>query len=220
MLDVEIMVPQDWVVLPTDPLRRRATKAAIDALLAQALPDSLPRDSAEPWRRELRRRLDAAVNEARVRHARSVVLPIGGLNGIPVPGSILLAVIDDLIDVDTDQLLTSMANDAGEAGDLVEIGGITALRIVGSTQDTTGTSGVETPARQITYHLPHPHTTEAWAVLTATVLTDGDLDSERTQALVALFDAVIARTRWIDTTEPDEEAYVTALSTQHPPTHG
>jgi hypothetical protein len=52
------------------------------------------------------------------------------------------------------------------------------------------------------------------------VLTDGSLDSERTQALVALFDAVIARTRWIDTTEPDEEAYVTALSTQRPPTRG
>lgn len=49
-----------------------------------------------------------------------------------------------------------------------------------------------------------------WGLLTFTVLTDGDVDAEPVQAVVLLFDMIVATLRWADRVDVPTEAEVVA----------
>lgn len=208
MIDFEFILPEGWVVLPTTPETTRLRTYAIDSIIKQYLPDSLPRDSAEPWRRELRKQLLAATDDAERNGARSVVLPLSGFNGVRIPGSLIVTVLEDPDPQDPEQLLASILEDAGSDGTYLEIGGAPAARVAAVVEHIA--FGQLKPGHRVSYYVSHPDEPGVWGLLTFTVMTDGDLDNPATQGVVALFDAIIWTLRWADRQDVPTEDEVLA----------
>jgi hypothetical protein len=221
VIDFELVVPDGWVVLPTTPTTTRLRAWAIDTVVGHFLPDSLPRDTAEPWRRELRKELVAATDEASAQGARSVLLPLEKFNGLRVPGSMLMTVLEDGASTDPEQLLASILSDAGPDGTYLEIGGAPSVRVAGVQE--SGRIGRSAPSRRVSYYVSNPDAPGVWGLLTFTVLTDGDLEAEEVQAIVLLFDMVASTLRWADRenvpTEDELLAMVAAVAAV-PPVRG
>jgi hypothetical protein len=196
MPDFELMLPEGWAVLPTGADQRRQTDAAIENIVMMAVPPNLPRDSAEPWRHELRRHLTHAVEEARETGAHSVGLPIAPMDGVVIPGSFCTAVLDDPEAADPEQLLAGLLADAGPDGSFQEIGGGPAVRVEDVVAEPGPGGLYDGPTRRVAYYLPHPDVPGCWAVTTFTTIADGNPRSLFADALVALFDAIMSTLRW------------------------
>jgi hypothetical protein len=194
--DFELMLPEGWAVLPTGPGDRPATDAAIEDLVMTALPADLPRDSAEPWRRELRRHLTHAVDEARDSGARSVGFPVAPLDGVVIPASFCTAVLDDPEPGDPERLLAALLADAGTDGSFQEIGGGPAVRVDSVATEPGPGALHDGPTRRVAYYIPHPEAPARWAITTFTTIADGDPRSPFAEALVVLFDAIMSTLRW------------------------
>jgi hypothetical protein len=216
VIDFELVLPEGWVVLPTTPDTERARRAAIEEIVRRFLPKTLPRDRAEPWRRELRRQLLAATDDAARNGARSVVLPLSTFNGVRIPGSMLLTLLEDADPQDPERLLASILAEAGPAGSYHEIGGAPAARIAAVVQHPTlGDDNAR--GHRVSYYLSHPDVPGVWGLLTFTVLAvDGDPDTADTRAVVFLFDSIVSTLRWVDRdafpTEDEMLAAVVELS--------
>jgi hypothetical protein len=208
VIDFEFILPEGWVVLPTTPETTRLRTYAIDSIIKQYLPDSLPRDSAEPWRRELRKQLLAATDDAERNGARSVVLPLSGFNGVRIPGSLIVTVLEDPDPQDPEQLLASILEDAGSDGTYLEIGGAPAARVAAVVEHIA--FGQLKPGHRVSYYVSHPDEPGVWGLLTFTVMTDGDLENPAIQGVVALFDAIIWTLRWADRQDVPTEDEVLA----------
>lgn len=196
MIDVEVFVPEGWVLVPTGPGTQRLRTLLVEEIVRRYVPESLPRDKAGPWRKQLRKELSAAVDDAAAGGARSVLLPLAEYGGLRLPGSMLLTVLEDDPTVVADDLLAGLAADAGEDGLALEVGGGPAVRV----QAVVGSSpvGRRHPSWKVTYYAAHPQTPGVWALVTFTVLTDGDLEDEVVQAVVAMFDAVVGTLQWVE----------------------
>ena len=211
MIDFELVVPDGWVQLPTTPETAKLRRRIINDLIRHHLPDSLPRDKAEPWRQMLRRELTDATDEASRQGARSILLPLQEFNGFRLPGSMLMTVIDDPDDTqDPQRLLTSVLADAGADGTYLEIGGAPAARVA-SIVDSSGI-GRKAPSRSVSYYISNPDAAGVWGVVTFTVLTDGDVDAEPVQAVVLLFDMIVSTLRWANRVDvPTEDEVIAQL---------
>ncbi|WP_239344529.1 hypothetical protein [Frankia sp. CiP3] len=196
VLDFELMLPEGWVILSTQDHQRTQTDAAIEKIIMLVLPSDLPRDSVEPWRRELRRHLTHAVDEARETGARSVGLPIAPMDGVVIPASFCTAVVDDPDVKDAEQLLAGLLADAGADGSFHEIGDGPAVRVESVVSEQGPGGSYDGPTRRVAYYLPHPDVAGCWAVTTFTTLADGDPRSPFADALVVLFDAIMSTMRW------------------------
>jgi hypothetical protein len=195
-LDFELILPEGWAILPTGADQQRETDAAIEGIVMIAVPPDLPRDSAEPWRRELRRHLTHAVEEARETGARSVGLPIAPMDGVVIPASFCTAVLDDPEAADPEELLAGLLADAGADGSFQEIGGGPAVRVEDVVTEPGPGGLYDGPTRRVAYYLPHPDVPGCWAVTTFTTMADGNPRSLFADALVALFDAIMSTMRW------------------------
>ena len=123
MIDFELIVPDGWAHIPTAPEMSRVREQIIRGIVRHALPDTLPRDKAGPWRRMLTRELTEATDEAERQGARAVVLPVQEMAGMRLPGTLLLSVIEDPDESsDPRTVLDSLLADAGTAGMALEIG--------------------------------------------------------------------------------------------------
>jgi hypothetical protein len=197
VIDFELIVPDGWVHVPTTPGLSRVRQQTIEAIVRRALPDTLPRDKAGPWRRMLRRELTDATDEAERQGARGVVLPIQEMHGMRLPGTLLLSVIEDEGEpADPALVLEAILADAGADGMACEIGGGPAARI-GTVVDA-GPVKRTAPAVRVNYLVAAPDAPGVWGTLTFTVLTDGDVQADAVQAIVLLFDAVVSTLRWAD----------------------
>jgi hypothetical protein len=214
VIDFELVVPDGWVQIPTTPETTALRHRIVDELIRRYVPDSLPPDTARPWRRMLRRELTDATDEASRQGARSVLLPLEEFQGVRLPGSLLMTVIEgdgggrndgaQGGGQDPEALLASLLADAGPDGTYLEIGGAPAVRVA-SVVDS-GRIGRKAPSRRVSYYVSNPDAPEVWGLLTFTVLTDGDLEAEPVQAVVLLFDMVVATLRWGDRVDvPTEE---------------
>ncbi len=212
MIDFELIIPEGWVHVPTTPGLSRVRERTIEAIIRHALPDTLPRDKAGPWRRMLRRELAEATGEAERQGARAVVLPIQEMHGVRLPGTMLLSVIeDDGEPVDPKQVLDTILADAGADGMALEIGGGPAARI--SAVVDGGPVKRAAPAVRVNYLVAAPDAPGVWGTLTFTVLTDGDVDAAPVQAIVLLFDAVVGTLRWADQVDvPTEDELLGMMS--------
>jgi hypothetical protein len=196
-MDMELIVPDGWVHIPTTAGYGRVRDRTIGRIVQRALPDTLPRDKAGPWRRTLRKELTEATDEAQRQGARAVVLPVGEMHGMRLPGTLLLSVIEDEDDTqDPMPVLNSILADAGPDGMSLEIGGCPAAR-VRSVVDSDPV-GRTAPSIRVSYYVAAPDVPGTWGVLTFTVLTDGDVEAEAVQAVVLLFDMVVGTLRWVD----------------------
>jgi hypothetical protein len=200
MMDVELIVPQGWAHVPTTPELSNVRARTISAVVQHTLPDSLPRDKAEPYRRMLTRQLTDATDEAERRGARAVIMPVQEMHGMRLPGTLLLSVIEDNDESQDPKLvLDEVLADAGADGTALELDGCPAAR----TRQIVDSSAIDRkhPAVRVNYLVSAPGRPGVWAVLTFTVLTDGDVEAEAVQAVVLLFDAVVSTLRWAE--DPD-----------------
>jgi hypothetical protein len=206
MIDFELIVPEGWVQIPTVPEAAKLRRRTIDELIRHHIPDSLPRDKAEPWRRMLRGELVTATDNASRQGARSVLLPLKDFNGFRLPGSMVMTVIEEDGEIlDAEKVLASMLADAGDNGTYLEIGGAPAIRVA-AIVDSEAVKRTA-PSWRISYYVSNPDEPGVWGLLTFTVLTDGDVEAEPVQAVVLLFDAIVGTLRWanrVDVPTEDE----------------
>lgn len=196
MIDVEVLVPQGWVRVPTAPGTVSLRRRVVEEVVRRFVPDSLPRDTAGPWRRELRKSLGEAVEEAAEAGAHSVLLPLTEYGGMRLPGSLLLTVLEDEPTVAAQDLLDEVLADAGEDGTLLEVGGGPAARV--RVVVDSGRIGRPQPSVRVAYYVAHPHVAGVWGLLTFTVLTDGDTQALPVLAVEAMFDAVVGTLQWVE----------------------
>lgn len=199
MIDIEFILPSGWVQIPTTSDTVRVRRKFIDELVRLYLPDSLPRDKAGPWRKMLHKELTAATDDAARQNARSVLLPLGEAHGKGLPGSMVVAVLDDGQETEADEserLLAELLADAGEHGTYVEIDGNPAVRVAEVTDN--GPVKRKKPSWRVSYYVSNAEHPGVWGLLTFSVLTDGDLDAAPVQAVMLLFDAIAATMRWVD----------------------
>jgi hypothetical protein len=157
----------------------------------------------------LQRELTEATDEASRQGARSVLLPLQDFQGLRLPGSLLMTVIEGEDDgQDPEALLASILADAGTDGTYLEIGGAPAVRVASVME--SGRVGRKAPSRRVSYYVSNPDAPEVWGLLTFTVLTDGDVDAEPVQAVVLLFDMVVSTLRWGDRLDVPTEDEVLA----------
>lgn len=212
MIDFELIVPDGWVQIPTTPEGLRLRKRIIGEIVRSRLPDTLPRDKVEPLRQMLRKELIDATDEASRQGARSVVLPIQEYEGMGLPGSMLLTVLEEEAEefLDAEKLLASILSDAGDDGVYLEIGGAPAVRV----QAVVDSDPIkrEAPSRRVSYYVSNPDAPGVWALISFTVLTDGDLEAQPVQAVVLLFDSVVGTLRWANRLDaPTEDEVITGL---------
>lgn len=212
MIDFELIVPEGWAHIPTAPGLSRVRERTIEGIVRHALPDTLPRDKAGPWRRMLRRELAEATGEAERQGARAVVLPVTEMHGMRLPGTLLLSVIEDPDEPqDPRLLLDALLADAGQDGMALEIGGCPAARIRQVVD--SGPTKRKAPAVRVNYYVAAPDAPGVWGLLTFTVLTDGDPEAEPVRAIVLLFDMVVGSLRWSDRVDvPTEDELLGHMS--------
>lgn len=199
MIDVEFILPSGWVQIPTTPDTVRVRRRVIDELIRYHVPDSLPRDKAGPVRKMLRKELIEATDEAERQNARSVLMPLEEYAGMRLPGSMLVAVLENIDEAgteDSERLLASILADAGDAGTYLEIGGAPAVRVAEVIDN--GEIKRTAPTWRVSYYVSNADAPGVWALLTFTVLTDGDVEAEPVQAVMLLFDAVVSTMQWSD----------------------
>lgn len=196
MIDVEVLLPEGWLRVPTTPGTERVRTRVVEDVVRRFVPDDLPRDKAGPWRRELRRHLTSAVEDAAGAGAHSVLLPLTQYGGQRLPGSLLMTVLEDDPTVAAADLLADVLSDAGEDGTLLEVAGGPAARVLDVVASTA--IGRRYPSVRVSYYLAHPQEPGVWGLMSFTVLTDGDPEELGVRAVVAMFDAVVGTAQWVE----------------------
>ncbi|GAA2555160.1 hypothetical protein GCM10010435_27140 [Winogradskya consettensis] len=212
MIDIELVLPAGWAYIPTAPGLARLRERAINGIVRHALPDTLPRDKAGPWRRVLRADLTRATDEAERQGARAVVLPVTEMYGMRLPGTLVLSVIEDEGDDvrDPRQVLDGILADAGTDGTALEVGGCPAARI--SQVMDSDAIGRRAPSVRVSYFVAAPGAPGTWGLLTFTVLSDGDVEADPVRAIVLLFDMAVSTLRWSDRVDvPTEDELLANL---------
>ena len=185
----DVLVPEGWVRLRTDDAG--AVAAVIDRAVAEA--DVRRRDLV---RVTLRRRLDAAVHEARERGVWELWIPVGPTGGIQMPASVAVAPLPaqpDAARTVPDVLLGYTAAAPGAVA--VEIGGALGVRLVTDRPERRDAAGAleAPPVRLVSYIVSPPYPGSPWTVFTASVMIpDGDEHAEVLGALVSVVDSVMA----------------------------
>jgi hypothetical protein len=192
-----IALPPGWMRLPARRAEDAALRAAVDEIIAEALPETLPRDRAEPWRGEMRKTITGIVTEAREAGANAVYLPVRPVNGVNIPASFVESEIDDDGAGDPGGVLASIL--AGADGTLHVIDGAHAARTDSAVVSVEPREGwPELTTRQIVYTVEVPHREGRWVVLSFSAASGDRPSAALSDALVELFDALMLTFRWSD----------------------
>jgi hypothetical protein len=193
-----IALPPGWMRLPAGAGDEAVLHSIIDEIVDEALPATLPRDKAEPWRGEMRKTIAGVVAEARDAGANAVYLPVRPVNGINVPASFVESEVDDDGAGDPGAVLAAMLADA-DAGALHVIDGAHAVRTDSSVVRVEPRDGwLEMTTRQIVYTIEVPHREGRWVVMSFSAASGDRPSAALSDALVELFDALMLTFRWSD----------------------
>ncbi|SBN61647.1 hypothetical protein GA0004736_0535 [Curtobacterium sp. 9128] len=207
-----MVVPPGWARLPADEAHREELGTIVRQVIANALPDDLPRDRAEPLRQEMRKRLTATVVEAGDNGATAVYLPVQPVDGFTPPVSVIETEVDDESDEAPEQVIAQILADAlpdrrdqDDPGIREVDGGIAARTDTTIRRADPGNElpelGQDLPVvddRQVVYTIPVPHRPGRWVVMSFSAISLPDADGQLTDALVSLFDAIMTTFRWTD----------------------
>ncbi|WP_423922501.1 hypothetical protein ACPEEZ_02865 [Frigoribacterium sp. 2-23] len=206
-----LALPAGWVRLPARP--EHSADREIDAIVRLALPDDLPRDSAEPMRRHLRRRLADAVDEAGRAGASAVYLPAAPTGGPALPVSLSEAEVDDESESEPVRLIASLLSEAGQLDGLRDVDGAAAARTVETVSSDQSEGAWERIwSRRVVYTVAVPHRPGRWVVLTFTAAFGDDASERLADALVELFDAIMTTFRWTDVPGSEPTPIETAIA--------
>lgn len=199
-----ILLPPGWVRFPTGPGQERELGEAIEAVVARALPDDLPRDSAEPYRRmlrdELHKNLAAARDEA---DAGAVYLPTEPVNGVMVPASITeVELVTDAGADPLDVILTVLSDADGRGGgydesEAVELDGRPGVRVQLTSRDIAEPGLPVVSTRQVVYCVSRDDAAGVWLVLSFSTVWDRPGSELLAETLALFFDAVLSTFRWV-----------------------
>ncbi|MCF4121048.1 hypothetical protein L1785_08640 [Antribacter sp. KLBMP9083] len=192
-----ILLPPGWARFPTGEGLQRELNDAIEQVVARALPESLPRDKAEPYRHMLRDELHKILGEAREAGTGAVYLPTEPMEGVHIPASI--AEVEVVSDAGTDpaRIVTSILSDGYEESELVELDGRPGIRVVhtehGMKRDD---DWPELSTRQVLYAVSRDEADGEWLVLSFSTVWNSENTERLAEALVFFFDAVMTTFRW------------------------
>jgi hypothetical protein len=194
-----ILLPPGWTRLPVRESESIRLRDLVEGVVTESLPASLPRDSAEPWRAELRKRLTAAALEAREAGATAVYLPTRPVDGITVPASLIETEVEDDGLASAADVIAAILGDPEIEATGVAVDGAAAVR----TDTTTAHVNLagdwpEVSTRQIVYTIEVPHREGRWVVMSFSAVSGDNPSAELSDALVLLFDALMTTFRWAD----------------------
>jgi len=191
----ELILPPGWVRIPL----REGTKEALERVLFSHMgqvPEGIPRDEAMRFRLEMRSQLEKQARAARRNGGLDLYLPLLPRGGIFLMASFIVAEmpIGQAYEVPPEAVLGQLVDDGipGGAATTVDVAGAPALR-----RDYRSTlDEEELLTRRVDYVIPVMGDPGRWISINFSTPGDGDADSEFTDVLVQLFDAVVSTFRW------------------------
>jgi hypothetical protein len=171
----------------------------IEELATVSVPDDVPRDTATPFRQEVKKHLTRLVDQARSAGAGLICLPTQRMGEIAVPASYTVSEWRDSEgdEATPSELLNSLAESSSAAVSFVDIDGQPALREEDIEAADPEADPLATHAgRRVTYTVPAPDDIRGWIVFSFITLGDGDPQGGLADLLVELFDAQLTTLRW------------------------
>ena len=188
-----------WENLSLNTADRVELERRIEDLAAASVPDEVPRDTATPFRQEVKKHLTRLVDQARAGGAGLICLPTQRMGDLAVPASYT---VSEWRDSDGDEvapsvLLKSLAESSSAEVSLVDVDGQPALREEDIEEADPEADPLATHAgRRVTYTVSAPDDPRAWVVFSFVTLGDGDPNGALADLLVDLFDAQLTTLRW------------------------
>lgn len=188
-----------WENLSLNAADRTELDRRIDQIAHNSLPDDAPRDSATPFRQEVRKHLARVVDQARSTGAGLICLPTERMGEIAVPASYT---VSEWRDAERDEvapltLLQSLAANSTAEVQIVDVDGQQALR-----EETVEAARpaaeplARYAGRRVTYTVSSPHDSRAWVIFNFVTIGDGNPAGALADLLVELFDAQLTTLRW------------------------
>jgi hypothetical protein len=198
-----MVVPPGWARLPAREEDRQVLAATVREVIARALPDTLPRDRAEPLRQEMQKRLVSTVVEAGDNGATAVYLPVQPVDGFTPPVSIIESEVDDESDQAPEEVIAELLADAlpdrhdqQDPGLRQVDGGIAARTETQLRRAVPDEVAGELPVvddRQVVYTIPVPHRPGRWVVMSFSAIS-APADQNATQTGTGAADSAAADT--------------------------
>ncbi|MGV9880525.1 hypothetical protein [Streptomyces sp. NPDC003006] len=192
-----LVIPPGWTRIPLRVGTQDVVKEIVDEA-AQRVARELPKDKVAEARMELYRRLNSSVREAQQRDGVDLYLPTEPMHGYLVAASVIVARIDTALrdGVDRQDVLMQLLTGSDDS-EPVEVDGSAGMRKE-RTMPADPEKGAEAPSRHVDYvvQVPSSGGDAGWVVVSFSTVGDGNLDSDFTEILVELFDAVMTTFRW------------------------
>ena len=188
-----------WETLSLHPRDRGLLERRLNELAHGSVPAEVPRDTATPFRQEVRKQFVRVVEQAQAAGAGLIALPVETVDGKAVPASYT---VSEWRDPDPEEvapldLLKSMAASSAAQSEIVEVDGQPALREETVEAADPDADPLATHAgRRVTYTVSAPDSRDAWVIFTFITLGDGNPDGQLARMLVELFDAHLTTLRW------------------------
>lgn len=188
-----------WENLSLNAADRAELDRRLDELAHGSVPDEVPRDTATPYRQEVRKHLARLVDQARSAGAGLLCLPTQRMGEVAVPASYTVSEWRDVEREETapSALLESLAASSSALVTFVDVDGQPALREEAVEAADPAADPLAThPGRRVTYTVSAPEDERGWVVFTFVTLGDGDPEGALADLLVELFDAQLTTLRW------------------------
>ncbi|MEU6906716.1 hypothetical protein ABZ935_15420 [Streptomyces coeruleorubidus] len=179
---------------------REGTNEAIKRIVDNSvdeLPDDIPRDDLTRARMELIKRLKRVARQARETRAMDLHLPVERVDGMALPASFIVSepLTAPAVGLDSGLILSSLRPDASQSEE-VTIDGAAGFRVDGVAQPDADRD-IEFASRRVEYILQIPNSAPPkWLTVSFSTIADGRPDSELSDILADLFDAVMTTFRW------------------------
>ncbi|WP_256975037.1 hypothetical protein [Streptomyces sp. CS159] len=194
-----LVPPPGWDTIPLQAGTKDAIQRIVRASVAQ-LPAGFPKDDIPRARMQLVKELKQAVRKARDSNGLTLYLPVERVHGMLIPASFIASepLASPTGDAKHESVLVDLARDAEDAS-ARELDGTAAVRTLRKLP-ADPERGVEAPSWRVQYTVPIPHSVPAkWLTFSFSTLMAPDMDTEFTETLVELFDAVMTTFRWSHT---------------------
>ncbi|MFI1156939.1 hypothetical protein [Streptomyces sioyaensis] len=192
-----LIIPPGWARIPL----REGTKEALERIFFTHLdkvPDGVARDDAMRFRLELRLQLEKRARAARRNGGLDLYLPVRPRSGTLVAASFIVAElpIGGAEQAKAKHVLERLAaNTAGPGVSTRGLSGGTAVRRESRVAAEPGRE-LDVDSRRVEYVMPVAGNSGNWLSISFSTPGDGNLDSEFTDVLVELFDAVVGTFKW------------------------
>ncbi len=197
-----LILPPGWLRLDA---RSDAGRAKLDAELDRVLPRSYDPTLA-PVVAQARSQAHAALRQARDGGAVDLYLPLGGVRGIPIPASFLVAVRrfatappPNLAAKGSEALVAALTANLAATMPDAQVKLMPAGPAVRSARPATAPESEANPQLEgvrIDYVWPVPGDAALWVMVSFTAMRTPELPESITDQLAGLFDAIMSTWRW------------------------